>query len=169
MLNAIPIWVGAIGALLVIASTLGAAVALYKNSLQATRLENALGANDDLRLEMIDKERRHEQERRDYKEEVAKLEHEHAIKVTELNGQIGVLTASNENCNSRVTVLEDLLSRRKDDDQLRAEVASLKSAVDDKVLAILTSINDRLVQTSTDAHNAAEGTAEIAEEMRDQK
>jgi predicted nucleic acid-binding Zn-ribbon protein len=116
--DTIPAWLAAVGALLVIASTLGAAVAVYKNSVQGTSLRVARETLTDLRGEITDYERRE----------------------TKLESDVQILKAKNGALSDRCTVLEDLLTKRKDDDEIRAEIAAVRKVVDENVIAQLSAI-----------------------------
>jgi len=125
----IPTWLGAIGALIVIATALGATVAVYRTSVQGTSLKAARDTIADLRGEISDHERRE-----------AKLESD--VRIVENN------LKSSE---ARVKVLEDLLTTRKDDDEIRAEIAAVRKVVDENVLSQLTAI---LTLLETGAHTS---------------
>lgn len=110
-MESIPAWLGAIGGLIVIAAALGAAVAVYRTKLQATSLEELRQTNEDLRGELTDYERREEK----------------------FKSKIALLEQNSTSCNSRIKVLEDLVLRRDDDEQIRRDIAGLKAAVDGEV------------------------------------
>lgn len=114
----IPTWLGAIGTLLVIATALGASVAVYRTSVQATSLKSSRETIADLRGEISDHERRE----------------------TKLEGDLRVLETSIQAANSRVKVLEDLITKRKDDDEIRREIAAVRKVVDENVISQLTAI-----------------------------
>ncbi len=118
----VPSWLGAIGALFVIASALGTAVAVYRTQLQATRLAQQSATIGDLEAEIRGYERREDR----------------------LKTDIAVLEVARASCESRISVLEDLVLRRENDDTIRADVAGLKAAVDGKVLAMLGQIVGQL-------------------------
>lgn len=128
-MNQIPTWLGAIGALFVIATALGAAVAVYRTSVHATALNAARDANADLRQEIADGERRE-----------ARAHQDHSTREAKLEADIRVLQSKAEACTARVKVLEDLLSKRKDDDVIRAEIAAVRKVVDENVIVQLTAI-----------------------------
>lgn len=114
----IPTWLGAIGALLVIATALGASVAVYRTSVQGTSLRAARETIADLRGEISDHERRE----------------------TKLEADIHVLKNEAVACKTRVKVLEDLITKRRDDDEIRAEIAAVRKVVDENVISQLTAI-----------------------------
>jgi chromosome segregation ATPase len=116
--DTIPAWLAAVGVLLVIAATLGAAVAVYKTSLLNTSLRVARETITDLRGEISDYERRE----------------------TKLESDVQILKTKNVALSDRCTVLEDLLTRRKDDDEIRAEIAAVRKVVDQNVIAQLSAI-----------------------------
>lgn len=120
----IPAWLGAIGTLFVIASALGAAVSVYRTQLQATRLEQQAATIVDLEAEIRGYERREER----------------------LNGDLRAVTVEGESCKARISVLEDLVLRRDTDEQIRADIAGLKAAMDGKVLALLGQIAGQLTE-----------------------
>lgn len=126
-MESIPTWLGAIGALIVIATALGATVAVYRTSVQGTSLKAARDTIADLRGEISDHERRE-----------AKLESDVRLVENNLKSSEG-----------RVKVLEDLLTTRKDDDEIRAEIAAVRKVVDENVLSQLTAI---LTLLETGAH-----------------
>jgi hypothetical protein len=128
-MDSIPTWLGAIGALFVIAAALGAAVAVYRTNLQGTALTMAERTIERLRGEVTDYERREEQ-----------LEHRLEIQAVE-----------NRACSERCTVLEDLILKRKDDDVIRSEIAAVRATVDENVMAQLTTILD-LLSKNGNAH-----------------
>lgn len=115
-------WIAAIGGLLVIVSTLAAAVAVYRTQLTSTSLKEARATIEDLRGEVGDHERR---ERR--------LETEMQLEKVAL-----------QTCRDRVKVLEDLLTRRQDDEALRGEIAAVRQVVDQNVMSQLTAIHQLL-------------------------
>lgn len=117
-METIPGWLGAIGALFVMAAALGSAVAIYKTNLQGTSLRESERTIDRLRGEIADYERREQ-------------ENEAEIRVHKIR-----LVAAND----RITVLEDLITKRQDDDEIRAEIAAVRKVVDENVIAQLTSI-----------------------------
>lgn len=111
-MSSIPTWLGAIGALVVIASALGTAVAVYRTKLQGTSLAEARDTIADLRGELGDYERR-----------------EAAFK-----SKIAVLEVDRDSCKARIKVVEDLLLNKGDDETIRRDIAGLKAAVDGEVL-----------------------------------
>lgn len=111
-MSSIPVWLGAIGALVVIASALGTAVAVYRTKLQGTSLEEARDTIADLRGELGDYERR-----------------EAAFK-----SEISLLKADRDSLKARIKVVEDLLLNKGDDETIRRDIAGLKAAVDGEVL-----------------------------------
>jgi septal ring factor EnvC (AmiA/AmiB activator) len=121
----IPGWLGAIGALMVIATALGAAVAVYRTSVQGTSLRSARDTIADLRGEIADAERRE-----------TRLESE----VVRLESEIKVLEAKTLAATDRCTVLEEVLSKRQGDDEIRAEIAAVREVVDKNVLTQLSAI-----------------------------
>ena len=121
-MDQIPTWLGAIGALIVIATALGASVAVYRTSVQATSLRAARDTIADLRGEISDHERRE----------------------TKSEADIRVLNAELISERNRVTVLEDLLTKRKDDDRIRSEIAAVRKVVDENVLEQLTNHSAQL-------------------------
>lgn len=114
----IPTWLGAVGALFVLASVLGAAVAVYRTSVYGTSLKESDSTVNRLRGEIADYLRRE----------------------TELVGEVRVLETEGQACRERVTVLEDLLTHRQDDDAIRAEIAAVRKVVDENVMIQLTTI-----------------------------
>lgn len=114
-MTSIPAWLGAIGALIVIASALGTAVAVYRTNLQGTSLKEARNTISDLRGELSDYERREERDK----------------------AQIALLKQEIESCQASVKVLEDLVLKRNDDEKIRRDIAGLKSSVDNDVLTKL--------------------------------
>lgn len=123
-MDQIPVWLGAIGIMLVIASTLGAAVAVYKTSAQGTSLLAEQRTVERLRGEIGDYMRRE----------------------AELLGDVKVLNEQALGCRARLTIVEELLIERKDDEEIRSEIAAVRKVVDENVLtqltAILTAINE---------------------------
>lgn len=117
-MTSIPIWVAAIGGVFVIAATLGAAVAVYRTTLQSTSLREAEHTMERLRGEIGDYQRRE----------------------SELEGDVRVLKAQNESKEGRIQVLEDLISKRQDDQEIRSEIAAVRKVVDENVMAQLTAI-----------------------------
>lgn len=117
-MSQIPTWLGAIGALIVIATALGASVAVYRTSVQGTSLKSARETISDLRGEISDHERRE----------------------TKLEADIRVLENEVATSGGRVKVLEDLVTKRKDDDEIRAEIAAVRKVVDENVISQLTAI-----------------------------
>lgn len=109
--GAIPVWLGAVGALFVIAAALGAAVAVYRTNLQGTSLREAEHTIGRLRGEIGDYQRRE----------------------TELEGDVRVLHEKDASAQARIRVLEDLLTKRKDDAEIRAEIAHLTQLFDDGI------------------------------------
>jgi hypothetical protein len=116
--DTIPAWLAAVGALLVIAATLGAAVAVYRTTLLSTSLRVARETIVDLRGEITDYERRE----------------------TKLESDVRVLETENSAVNDRCQVLEDLLTKRKDDEEIRAEIAAVRKVVDENVITQLSAI-----------------------------
>lgn len=114
----IPTWLGAIGALIVIVTALGASVAVYRTSVQGTSLREARATIADLRGEIGDHERRE----------------------TKSEGAIEVLKAEKRAANGRIAVLEDLITKRQDDEEIRAEIAAVRKVVDENVLTQLSAI-----------------------------
>lgn len=121
-MDSIPGWLGAVGVLFMIAATLGAAVAVYRTNLQGTSLKEAERTIDRLRGEIGDYERRE----------------------ADLNGVVALQAAKLESEGARITILEDLIVKRKDDDEIRAEIAAVRKVVDENVVAQLTAILDAL-------------------------
>lgn len=119
-MDEIPTWIGAIGALLVIATALGAAVAVYRTSVQGTSLREARATILDLRGEIGDHERRE-----------AKLE-----------ADVRVLEAERESSNARVKIMEDLLTKRHDDAEIRQEIRDLRRYTE-AILQILGEVNEQ--------------------------
>lgn len=117
-MDQIPTWLGAIGALIVIATALGASVAVYRTSVQGTSLREARATITDLRGEITD------HERREAKSEAA----------------IKVLQTEKSAAFQRISVLEDLITKRQDDDEIRAEIAAVRKVVDENVITQLTAI-----------------------------
>lgn len=116
----IPGWIAAIGGLLVIASTLGAAVAVYQSTLTRTALTDARGTISDLRGEVTDYERRE-----------ARLEVELERQAAQHASDKLLAEAESQSCRDRVKVLEDLLTKRTDDEAIRLEIAAVRSAIGD--------------------------------------
>jgi predicted nucleic acid-binding Zn-ribbon protein len=116
--DTVPAWLAAIGVLLVISATLAAAVAVYRTTLLTTSLRVARETITDLRGEITDYERRE----------------------TKLESDVRVLETEKSAANSRIGVLEDLLTKRKDDDEIRAEIAAVRKVVDENVIAQLSAI-----------------------------
>ena len=114
----IPTWLGAVGALIVIATALGAAVAVYRTSVQGTSLREARATIGDLRGEIGDHERRE----------------------LKCEGEIKVLQAEKKSAFQRIAVLEDLITKRQDDDEIRAEIAAVRKVVDENVITQLSAI-----------------------------
>lgn len=117
-MDQIPTWLGAIGALIVIATALGATVAVYRTSVQGTSLKAARETISDLRGEISDHERRE----------------------TKLESEVRIVENTLKSSEARVRVLEDLLTKRKDDDEIRAEIAAVRKVVDENVISQLTLI-----------------------------
>lgn len=126
-MDSIPSWLGAIGTLIVIATALGATVAVYKTSVQGTSLKAARETIVDLRGEVNDHERRE----------------------TKLESDVKLMENKLQSTLARAKVLEDLLTKRKDDDEIRAEIAAVRKVVDENVLSQLTAI---LTLLESDAH-----------------
>jgi hypothetical protein len=116
--DTVPAWLAAVGVLLVIAATLGAAVAVYRTTLLSTSLRVARETVTDLRGEITDYERRE----------------------TKLEADVRILETENGALSDRCKVLEDLLTKRKDDDEIRAEIAAVRKVVDENVIAQLSAI-----------------------------
>src|SRR5688572_19336158 len=114
----IPAWLGAVGMLLVIAATLGAAVAVYKTNVQGTGLREAERVAERLRGEIGDYARRE----------------------VELEGDVRVLETENTAHKARIVVLEDLLTKRQDDAEIRGEIAAVRKVVDENVLQQLSAV-----------------------------
>ena len=117
-MDQIPTWLGAVGVLVVIASGLGASVAAYRTSVQGTSLRETRATISDLRGEIADGERRE----------------------TRLEADVLVLKAKDEASQQRIAVLEDLITKRQDDDEIRAEIAAVREVVDKNVLTQLSAI-----------------------------
>lgn len=117
-MDQIPTWLAAIGALIVIATALGATVAVYRTSVQGTSLKAARETISDLRGEISDHERRE----------------------TKLESEVRIVENTLKSSEARVRVLEDLLTKRKDDDEIRAEIAAVRKVVDENVISQLTLI-----------------------------
>lgn len=120
-MEAIPAWLGGVGALIVIAAALGAAVAVYRTNLQATALKGARDTIADLRGEIGDYERRE-----------AKLE-----------ADVRVLETQDAAKAERITVLEDLLTKRSDDAEIRAAIAEVRDRIKAEQEAV-TGLRERL-------------------------
>lgn len=114
----VPMWLGAIAVLFTLAAVLGAAVAVYRTSVYSTSLKESDANVARLRGEIGDYQRRE----------------------AELEGKVALSDAKAEACQDRCTVLEDLLTHRKDDDVIRAEIAAVRTVVDEMVLAQLSTI-----------------------------
>lgn len=114
----LPGWIGMIAVILTIAAVLGAAVAVYKTNLQGTSLREAERTIDRLRGEIGDYQRRER----------------------ELENDLKLANHTIETCVGRVTILEDLISKRQDDDEIRAEIAAVRKVVDENVITQLTAI-----------------------------
>lgn len=129
--SSIPSWLGAVGALIVIAAALGAAVAVYRANLATTQVKIArdeLASADAitarLRGEISDYSRRE----------------------AELEGDVRVLQSERDAANERLHVLEDLVTKRQDDQEIRAEIAAVRKVVDENVLSQLTAISENQLQ-----------------------
>lgn len=114
----IPTWLAAVGALFTLSAVLGAAVAVYRTSVYGTSLKESDATVVRLRGEIGDYVRR-------------EVELEHDVQMER---------AAREACEARVKVLEDLLTRRQDDEMIRAEIAAVRRVVDQNVMAQLTTI-----------------------------
>lgn len=114
----IPVWLGAIGALFVIAAALGSAVAVYKTNLQGTSLREAERTVDRLRGEISDYERREK----------------------DLEGEVNANAIKLSGAKERISVLEDLITKRQGDAEIRAEIAAVREVVDTNVMAQLSAI-----------------------------
>lgn len=130
-MSELPMWLGALGTLLVIAASLGAAVAVYKTNLQAASLAEARRIIGDLRGEITDYER---QEQR-LKDDLAL--HKANIEKLELD---------RDSCARRITVLEDLVTKRSDDAELRAGIAQLNRVVDERIIVALDKLTAAVVE-----------------------
>lgn len=117
-MDQIPSWLGAVGVLIVIASGLGASVAAYRTSVQGTSLRETRATIGDLRGEITDHERRE----------------------SKLEADVLVLQAEKKAANGRISILEDLITKRQDDDEIRAEIAAVRKVVDENVITQLTAI-----------------------------
>lgn len=126
--STIPTWLGVVGALIVIATALGATVAVYRTSIFSTSLKESRATISDLRGEIVDYERR-------------EAKHE---------ADIRVLQSEKKSDERRIVILEDLITKRQDDDAIRSEIAAVKKVVDENVLTQLTAIFDLL--QGTDPH-----------------
>jgi chromosome segregation ATPase len=120
----IPAWIGALGALLVIAAGLGSAVAVYRTNIQSTSLREAERTIERLRGDITDYERRE----------------------ADLQADVRVLEEKDNAKAGRIQVLEDLLTKRKDDDEIRAEIAAVRKVVDENVISQLSAILQLLNQ-----------------------
>jgi chromosome segregation ATPase len=118
----IPVWLGAVGALITIAAGLGAATAVYRTSLQSTSLREAERTMERLRGEIADYQRRE----------------------SELAADVRVLSEKNDGKESRIRVLEDLINKRQDDHEIRAEIAAVRKVVDENVMAQLTTLQETM-------------------------
>ena len=123
--STIPTWLGAIGALIVIAAALGAAVAVYRANLATTQVKIAreeLASSDAtagrLRLEINDYARRE----------------------NELEADVKVLKSENKSAKDRILMLEDLMTKRQDDAEIKAEIAAVREVVDTNIMSQLTNI-----------------------------
>lgn len=114
----IPVWLGAIGTLFMLAAVLGAAVAVYRTSVYSTSLKESDANVARLRGEIGDYQRRE----------------------AELVGDVKLADQKAEACQARCAVMEDLLTHRQDDDVIRAEIAAVRTVVDEMVLAQLSTI-----------------------------
>lgn len=100
--------VSTVGALLVIAAVLGAAVAVYRTNLQGTALTNARATITDLRGEIDDYQRR----------------------ALEQDAEVKLLQSDRNSLLGRVKLLEDLVTKRADDEQIRADIRVLGDKLD---------------------------------------
>lgn len=116
--SVLPTWLAAIGGLLTLAAVLGAAVAVYRTSVYGTSLKESDANVIRLRGEIGDYARRE----------------------VELEGQVALARQEYESCKARCTVLEDLITKRQDDDEIRAEIAGVRKVVDENVMQQLTMI-----------------------------
>lgn len=104
----VPVWVGAVAALIVIATALGAAVAVYKTKMQETSLELARGTIGDMETEIHGFQRREDRFKADLELERTK----------------------NEALSARLHVVEDLLLRRQDDAAIKASIDEVRDTCD---------------------------------------
>lgn len=125
-MDQVPVWLGAIGSLIVISTALGAAVAVYRTSVQGTALREARATIVDLRGEIGDYERREQK----------------------LESDVKVLQAEKTSAHQRIHVLEELITKRKDDDEIRAEIAAVRKVVDENVISQLTAILQLLTENT---------------------
>lgn len=114
----IPTWLSAIAILIGVATVLGATVAVYRTSVQGTQLSAARATINDLRGEITDHERRE----------------------LKLEKDVEVLQVQKDAAEHRIAVLEDLIVKRQDDDEIRAEIAAVRKVVDENVITQLTAI-----------------------------
>lgn len=117
-----PTWLSAIVAIFTIASVLGAAGAVYRVSLLRTQIGELRNTNADLRAEITDHDRR-----------------ETALEAQSAQQQqkIAVLETEQTGCRERIHMLEDLLTKRSDDAEIRQGIAELKRTVDDELRVML--------------------------------
>lgn len=123
-MDSFPPWLALIGILFIVAAALGSAVAVYRTNLQATSLREAERTIDRLRGDITDYERRE----------------------AGLEADIRLLEEKDKAKAGRIQVMEDLITKRKDDDEIRAEIAAVRKVVDENVLAQLSSILQLLEQ-----------------------
>lgn len=121
MVDGIPMWLTAVGTLLLVATILGTAVAVYRTSVQSTSLREAERTIERLRGEIGDYQRRE----------------------AENEGNVKVLQAEAESCKARVRVLEDVISRRADDEHIRTELAAIRLAMGDLAAEVQELRNNR--------------------------
>lgn len=121
-MDKIPVWLGAIGALIVIASALGAAVAVYKTKLHETSLDHARETITDMGVEIQGFERRE----------------------TRLTNDLDKEKLKNKALSDRLTIVEDLLLRREEDRETRANIAALKKSVDETIINRLDAIANKV-------------------------
>lgn len=124
----VPVWLGAIATLFTLAAVLGAAVAVYRTSIYSTSLRESDANVARLRGEIGDYQRRE----------------------AELVGEVALVKQESQSCKDRCAVLEDLITHRKDDDVIRAEIAAVRDVVDTNVMAQLTSIQTALSRIEHD-------------------
>lgn len=106
-MDQIPIWLGAIATLFTLAAVLGAAVAVYRTSVYSTSLRESDARVVRLRAEIGDYQRRE----------------------TELEAEVALVKSAAQACGDRVKVLEDLVTHRKDDEEIKDMLRKVLTAL----------------------------------------